>query len=72
MTYQPPVDVDFGAELPHRTPKIAANELHAIQLAGYSLIAGVHDGTPFVRAPGADTDEVLAALQAIVDAIEAL
>ena len=69
--YRPPVDVDFGAPLPHRTPKIAANELHAIQLAGYSLLAGVHDGRPFVRAPGANANEVLAALQAIVDALEA-
>ena len=72
--YQPPVDVDFGAPLPHRHPKIAAvaaGEPHTFELAGYSLLAGVHDGRPFVRAPGANTDEVLAALQSVVDALEA-
>jgi hypothetical protein len=74
-TYLPPVDVDFGAPLPHRIPAApvpAAGEPHTFELAGYSLMAGVHDGRPFVRAPGADVDEVLTTLQAIVDAIEAL
>lgn len=73
MTYKPPVDVDFGADLPQRTPAPALHdELHAIELAGYSLLAGVHDGKPFVRAPGATRDEALAVLQNIVDALEAL
>jgi hypothetical protein len=74
-TYQPPVDVDFGAPLPHRLPTAAvppAVEPHTFELAGYSLLAGVHDGQPFVRAPGAAVDEVLATLQSIVDALEAL
>jgi hypothetical protein len=75
MTYQPPVDVDFGAPLPHRVPAAhhrAAGEPHTFELAGYSLMAGVHDGKPFVRAPGATPDEVLTVLQELVDAIEAL
>jgi hypothetical protein len=70
--YVPPVDVDFGAPLPERTPTPGTAELHAIHLAGYSLIAGVHHGQPFVRAPGATQAEALSALQAIVDALEAL
>lgn len=72
-TYLPPVDVDFGAPLPQRTPAPApGEELHVIQLAGYELLAGVHDGRPFVRAPGATRDEALAMLQTVVDALEAL
>lgn len=70
--YRPPVDVDFGAPLPERTPTPGTDELHAIHLAGYSLLAGVYHGEPFVRAPGATKAEALEALQAIVDALEAL
>lgn len=71
--YRPPVDVDFGAPLPERIPTPSSvARLHAIQLGGYSLIAGVHAGRPFVRAPGATTEEAIAALQEIVDALEAL
>jgi hypothetical protein len=75
-TYQPPVDlVDDGAPLPApRTPKlptVPAGELHVLQLAGYSLIAGVRDGAPFIAAPGSTREEALAALQSIVDALKA-
>lgn len=69
--YRPPVDVDFGAPLPERTPTPGTDELHAIHLAGYSLVAGVHHGKPFVRAPGATTAWVLATLQSIVAALQA-
>jgi hypothetical protein len=74
--YVPPIDVDFGAPLPVRLLGIAtttpARELHILQLSGYSLIAGVRDGEPFVAAPGSTKEEALAALQAIVEALEAL
>lgn len=70
--YSPPVDVDFGKPLPARVPTPGpTDELHAIHLAGYTLIAGIHDGKPFVRAPGATKLEALAALQRIVNALEA-
>lgn len=75
--YVPPIDVDFGAPLPVRMVEgiattTPARELHILQLSGYSLIAGVRDGEPFVAAPGSTKEEALAALQAIVDALEAL
>lgn len=72
--YQPPVDiVGFGQPLPERrTPTTYRRQLHAMELAGYSLLAGVHDGEPFITAPGATKEEALAALQQIVDALEAL
>lgn len=76
--YVPPIDVDFGAPLPVRvtwdiaTWSTPARELHILQLSGYSLIAGVRDGEPFVVAPGSTKEEVRAALQAIVEALEAL
>lgn len=76
--YVPPIDVDFGAPLPVRHPwglaaeSTPARELHILQLSGYSLIAGVRDGEPFVVAPGSTKEETLAALQAIVEALEAL
>lgn len=75
--YNPPVDVDFGAPLPVRLvegipTKPGYRELHILQLSGYSLIAGVRDGEPFLAAPGSTKAEALAALQAIIDALEAL
>lgn len=75
--YVPPIDVDYGAPLPVRLMEgiattTPARELHILQLSGYSLIAGVRDGEPFVVAPGSTNEEVLAALQAIVEALEAL
>lgn len=73
--YQPPVDlVGYGTQLPERVPGEPSPvpfELHTLQMAGYSLIAGVHDGEPFLAAPGSTKDEALAALQAVVDALEA-
>lgn len=74
--YVPPIDVDFGAPLPVRlveTIPITPNrELHILELSGYSLIAGVRDGEPFVAAPGSTKAEALKALQEIVNALEAL
>lgn len=75
--YQPPVDlVDHGEQLPVRMvegiPTVSTyRELHTLQLAGYSLIAGIRDGEPFLAAPGSTKAEALAALQAIVAALEA-
>jgi len=75
--YLPPIDVDFGEPLPVRLVEgipttTPAREIHILQLSGYSLIAGVRDGEPFVAAPGSTKDEALEALQSIVDALEAL
>lgn len=74
--YQPPVDITgYGNPLPKpRTPVeplIPPAELHVLQLAGYSLLAGVRDGRPFVAAPGSTKEEALAALQSVIDALEA-
>lgn len=73
QTYRPPVDiVGFGVPLPKRDQPAKSRQLHAMELAGYSLLAGVHDGEPFIAAPGATKDEALAALHQIIAALEAL
>lgn len=67
--YQPPIDiVDFGAALPPRQP---GHELHRLELDGYTLLAGMRDGQPFILASDSTKEQVLTALQEIVDALEA-
>lgn len=74
--YQPLVDlIGYGKPLPEpRTPvepPAQETEIAFLQLLGYSVVAGVRDGRPFVAHPSSTKDEALAALQAVVDALEA-